>query len=191
MGVFWKAKIKFFKIFFKENKKTERILNYVASSNPFGCLKAIFNCWKSAFSVVRILSVGEKSILDLWKTEKSYRRKKRRYLSKSPFFSYFRGRIYFDRFTCDTLTKSIRTASFFEIDPCFSVGGQTYPLAVMGVALDRCLPGCYSMLVNEAMYYWIWKYLLKNSFVSGQLMILKRYLLSAFLKTIYEKPIIL
>ena len=57
------------------------------------------------------------------KTEKSYRRKKRRYLSKSPFFSYFRGRIYFDRFTCDTLTKPIRTTSFFEIDPWFSVGG--------------------------------------------------------------------
>ena len=31
-----------------------------------------------------------------------------------------------------TLSKSIRRASFFEIDPWFSVGGQTYPLAMMG-----------------------------------------------------------
>ena len=26
-------------------------------------------------------------------------------------------------FLCDALSKSIHTASFFEIDPCFSVGG--------------------------------------------------------------------
>jgi len=27
-----------------------------------------------------------------------------------------------------------------------------YPLVMMGTALDRYLPGCYSMLVNESMY---------------------------------------
>lgn len=42
---------------------------------------------------------------------------------------------------------------FFEIDPCFCVSGYTYPLAMMGTALDRCLPVRYSMLANEAMYY--------------------------------------
>ena len=26
-------------------------------------------------------------------------------------------------YACDTLLKSIRRASFFEIDPCFSIGG--------------------------------------------------------------------
>ena len=40
-----------------------------------------------------------------------------------------------------TITKQIRTTSFFEIDPCFCVSGQTYPLAVKGAALDHYLPG--------------------------------------------------
>lgn len=55
-------------------------------------------------------------------------------------------------FSWHTLTKSIHTASFFEIDPWFSVGGQTDPLAMMGAALDRYLPGCYSMRANGSMY---------------------------------------
>ena len=32
-------------------------------------------------------------------------------------------------------------SKFFEIDPCFLVSGQTYSLAMMGIARDRYLPG--------------------------------------------------
>jgi len=53
----------------------------------------------------------------------------------------------------DALTKSIHTASFFEIDPWFSVGGQTYPLAMMGDARDSYLPGYNSMLATKPMYF--------------------------------------
>ena len=78
MGVFWKAKIKFFKIFLKENKKTERILNSVASSNPFGCKKSIYCFWKLPFSVVRVLR-WRKIDFGSMKNRKSDRCKKRRY----------------------------------------------------------------------------------------------------------------
>ena len=63
-----------------------------------------------------------------------------------------KGRLLATFLFCLSLSKSIRRASFFEIEPWFSVGGQTYPLAMMGATLDRCLPGCCSMRVNGSMY---------------------------------------
>jgi hypothetical protein len=69
------------------------------------------------FSVVRVLR-WRKIDFGSMKTPKKLGAKKRRYLSKSPFFLTF---IYTD------------------------------PLAMMGVARDRYLPGDYSMLANESM----------------------------------------
>ena len=77
--------IVFKKIFFifKRNATITRIVAFL-------CLQQVFFC----DSRVQILSVGEKSILDLWKSKKSDRRKKkRRNLSKSPRFSFYLGRI--------------------------------------------------------------------------------------------------
>ena len=54
-------------------------------------------------------------------------------------------------FSWHTLTKSIHTASFFEIDPWFLVGGQTYPQACMGA---KSCPRSFGLLFhacNESM----------------------------------------
>ena len=70
-------------------------------------------------------------------------------------------------FSCVATTKKIHTRLSYKNSPRFLLWGQTYPLAMMGVARNRYLPGCYFMFANESMYL-----LIKRTTFSNALIIL-------------------
>ena len=78
-------------------QKTERIWYLVVGSSPFGRLFLTVYLKKTVQSIVRSFRLNEIAKMDLWNFEKKKARKNGRNLSKSPVFSCFLGRIFFDR----------------------------------------------------------------------------------------------